>query len=181
MEPLARADSPASGEHLRSLLTLTAEQEPAAPSGPIEDETFDSAAAYEPASEGPENAAGNGALVVDSSPVNPGPEPPKGLGMLITGAAITGLYALPVTVYGTVIIADSRRQDDFVGSLGTVIGGVVLFFGVAGLAVGVPLLGVGGARFSNWRSWKNARDARLSAGLTRSPYGTYSPGLTLRF
>ena len=181
LAPLARADSPTSGEKLRTFLTLTPEQEPAQPSGSIEDENFDSQADDKPAPEGPKEATGSEALAVEHMPVDPGPEPRRGLGMLVTGAAITGLYALPVTVWGTVIVASSRQQDDLGGVFGTVIGGVVLFFGIAGLAVGVPLLGVGGARYANWRSWKNAQNARLSAGLTRSPYGTYSPALTLHF
>ena len=181
LAPLARADSPTSGEKLRTFLTLIPEQEPAQPSGSIENENFDSQANDVPAPEGPEEATGSEALAVEHTPVDPDPEPPKGLGMLIIGATITGLYALPVTVFGTVILASPPQPDDTGGEYGNLIGGVVLFFGIAGLAAGVPLLGVGGARYAKWRSWKNAQNARLSAGLTRSPYGTYSPALTLRF
>lgn len=168
----ARADAPTTGKELRTFLTLTPAESTAEPTGAIEDEAFSSTP------EGPENAE---ALPREHRPPDPGPAPRKGLGMLITGATITGLYGLPVTIWGTVIIASTRQQDDFVGDLGGVIGGFVLFFGVVGLAVGVPLLGVGGARYSRWRIWKDAQDARLSASVTRSPYGTYSPGLTLRF
>ncbi len=163
LAPLAHADASPTGKRLRTFLTLT----------PAE--------STEPIPEGPETTAQAEAQPVKHRPPNPGPAPSKGLGMLITGASITGLYGLPVTIYGTLIIASSRRQDDVAGDLGRIIGGFVLFFGIAGLAVGVPLLGVGGARYSRWRTWKDAQDARLSVGVTRSPYGTYSPGLTLRF
>ncbi len=115
-----------------------------------------------------------------------GPEPKKGLGMMITGGVITGLYALPLTLYGIVIIAGSKKianesGSDGVGTAGSALGGVVLGFGLVGLAVGVPLLGVGGSRFSKWRKWKQANKVALAPNVGRTAFGTYTPGLALRF
>ena len=118
----------------------------------------------------------------------PGAEPKKGLGMMISGGVITGLYALPLTLYGIVIIAGSKKIQneggeggEAVGGAGSILGGVVLGFGLVGLAVGVPLLAVGGSRFSKWRKWKQANKVALAPNVGRTAFGTYTPGLALRF
>ncbi|HGG56951.1 MAG TPA: hypothetical protein ENK31_04050 [Nannocystis exedens] len=116
----------------------------------------------------------------------PGPEPKKGLGMMISGGVITGLYALPLTLYGIVIIAGSKKIEnegggEAVGTVGGALGGVVLGFGLVGLAVGVPLLAVGGSRFSKWRKWKQANKVALVPNVGRTAFGTYTPGIALRF
>ncbi len=114
------------------------------------------------------------------------PEPKKGLGMMISGGVITGLYALPLSLWGIVIIAGSKKAanetgSDGVGKVGGALGGVILGFGLVGLAVGVPLLGVGGSRFSKWRKWKEANKVALAPNVGRTAFGTYTPGLALRF
>jgi len=122
----------------------------------------------------------------EEAPAPSQPEPKKGLGMMITGGVITGLYALPLTIYGTAIIVASRRVSDTEGgevggAVGGALGGVVLGLGVVGLAVGVPLLGVGASRFSKWRKWKENNNVALAPSVGRTAFGTYTPGVTLRF
>lgn len=178
------AAQPSLGMRLRTIMTLT----PDAPEGEAEadagaiDESGDVESATEveasaeptPAPEGP-------------PPPPADPEPSRGLGLLISGAVVTGAVGLPLTLWGSYIVIASRAVDDgdlgsgLVSAVGTLVGGVVLFFGVVGLGVGVPLLGVGGYRFSRWREWQARQGVRLlpSAGL--SLYGTVTPGLTLRF
>ena len=114
------------------------------------------------------------------------PEPKKGLGMMISGGVITGLYALPLSLWGIVIIAASKKaanetSSDGVAKAGGALGGIVLGFGLVGLAVGVPLLGVGGSRFSKWRKWKQANKVALAPNVGRTAFGTYTPGVALRF
>lgn len=113
-----------------------------------------------------------------------GPPPPKGLGMMISGIVVTAVYGLPVTAWGVAgIIAFNKAEKEgvpFTG-LGKGVAATVMVFGIIGLAIGVPLLAVGASRFSKYQKWKAGQTARLapSAGLT--PFGTVTPGLTLRF
>ncbi len=102
--------------------------------------------------------------------------------MMITGAAITGVHGLPLTLGGLAVIALSSPaandgNDVFVLTRG--FGVFMLGFGIIGLAVGVPLLAVGASRFSRWRRWK--ANQRVSFGVGRTQYGAYTPGLSFRF
>ncbi len=99
-------------------------------------------------------------------------ETQNGLGLLITGSVLTGIGA-PVTIAGTVGLAAIPVPYNlvFVPFLGA---------GVAHLAVGIPLLVVGVKRRKRWKA-ANVTTTRLVPGLGRSPQGTWTPGLTLRF
>ncbi len=110
-------------------------------------------------------------------------EPPKGLGMMIPGAVITGVVGIPFTALGTTLViaattGSNEGDATYIIGLG---GGFALAFGIAGLAVGGSLLGVGAARFSRYRKWKAANNTQLSMAVGRTRFGTITPGLTLRF
>lgn len=129
------------------------------------------------------------APLASPSMVLEGPEPApapvekprrKGLGMLITGAILTGGLGLPLTVGGTVIIVGSKSTgNDTIQAGGSFLGGFTLVLGIINLAVGVPLLGVGASRYSKWRKWKSAHAFTPAVG--RTAFGTYTPGVALRF
>lgn len=120
------------------------------------------------------------------APAPMGPPPSKGLGMLISGAAITGAFALPMIAYGTYVTILFRRVDDDVDGMGVVatggniLGGTLIVLGVIGLGVGAPLLGVGAYRFSKYQKWKRG-EVSLQPSFNRTMHGTYTSGLTLRF
>ncbi|MBK9755305.1 MAG: hypothetical protein IPO88_17720 [Nannocystis sp.] len=130
--------------------------------------------------------------VAQGAPIGPAPAPApstppprKGLGMMIAGAAITGAYALPLVGFGAYTIILSNRYDEVTGGgtqgLGAVAGGVLVAFGVIGLGVGVPLLGVGAYRFSKYLEWKKTNQVSLRPSMSRTMHGTYTTGVTLRF
>ena len=104
--------------------------------------------------------------------------------MMITGAVLTGAYALPLIGYGAFIVAAGKQVDDETGvaeSGGNIVGGVLLTMGIIGLAVGAPLLGVGAARFSKYQKWKKGQQARFLPAAGRTPFGTITPGFEVRF
>ncbi|MCB9569295.1 MAG: hypothetical protein H6710_19130 [Myxococcales bacterium] len=179
LAPIADAAAGPLGQRLRTVMTLMPDDEGAGEGEASEGE--------EPAQEIEEVQEAAPAPVPEGpAPAPYEPEPSKGLGMMITGAVITGVYALPMTFWGTWIIVASRRaemnlDDQVVETLGAVVGGTILAFGIIGLGVGVPLLGVGAARFSRWREWKETHQARLNFGVGRTAFGTLTPSLTLRF
>ena len=63
---------------------------------------------------------------------------------------------------------------------GNIVGGTLIVLGVLGLGVGVPLLGVGGYRFSKYQKWKRG-EVSLRPSMNRTMHGTYTSGFTLRF
>lgn len=113
------------------------------------------------------------------APAPVGPPPRKGLGMMITGAVITGAYALPFIGWGAYVIAVTDPNDD-VGGIGTLAGVALVTMGLIGLSVGAPLLGVGAYRFSKYQKWKNGQ-VSLQPSMNRTMHGTYTAGLSLRF
>lgn len=156
-----------------------------------EDEPAAAAAAEEAPAETPpapvtEGPTAEGPTPAPAAAAPAGPAPKKGLGMMITGAVLVGAYALPLIGYGASTVALGRKLDAASGMTGVataggnILGGALLAMGVIGLAVGAPLLGVGAARFSKYRKWKNNQVALLPAA-SRTVFGTITPGLEIRF
>lgn len=174
LAPVADADASPLGLKLRSVMTLQPD-EGGEPAGDASAEGPGDVAA--PAPEGPAPA-----------PAAPaGPPPSKGLGMMISGAVITGAYALPLIGFGAYTIVVAKKADDVVGGMGIVqgagalAGGIAVAFGMIGLAVGAPLLGVGAYRFSKYQKWKAGQTARFSPSAGRTAFGTITPGLVINF
>ena len=121
------------------------------------------------------------------APAAMGPEPSKGLGMLIPGAIITGGLGLPLTALGIVRLIQynniQKQTDDGLVAAGAALGKgasiVVISFGVIFLAVGVPLLAVGAVKLSNYQKWKSGH--ALVPSMNRTMYGTWTAGVALRF
>ncbi|MEZ4449207.1 MAG: hypothetical protein R3B09_06980 [Nannocystaceae bacterium] len=183
--PLAVAEAsaaPSLGMRLRTVMTLLPD-EPAGEGEAAEAEAdVPEDAPVEEVNE-PEVAA-----PIEGPPPPPAdPEPSKGLGLLIPGAVITGVVGVPSTILGTAIVISAHSAND--GSLeggladvfGTLVGGVFIFFGIVGLGVGVPLLGVGAYKHSRWRDWRDRQRVSLAPSVGRSAYGTFTSGLVLRF
>lgn len=172
LAPVADVQASPLGMKLRRVMTLQPEGE-----GDVAAPAEAPAEAAAPAPEGPAPA-----------PAAPaGPPPKKGLGMMITGAVLTGAYALPLIGYGAFVVVLGKKADDEVGGMGVVetggniLGGVLLTMGIIGLAVGAPLLGVGAARFSKYQKWKKSQQAMFLPSAGRTPFGTITPGLEIRF
>ena len=172
---------------LRTIMSFSLEPSEA-PEGdaPVGDEGDGAEAAPEgpvAVAEGPESAPAPSTAPSTA----PRPPPTKGLGMMISGAVVTGAVALPLIGYGAYIIVVGKRVDDAVDgdgvvqSAGNVLGGVVLAFGVIALAVGAPLLGVGASRFSKYQKWKDGQQVKWSPSSGRTAHGTWTTGVTLRF
>jgi hypothetical protein len=115
--------------------------------------------------------------------------PPRGLGMLISGAAVTGAVGLPLTIYGAYIVALTRQVDDGSGVVqvaGGFVGGFFLVFGILALGAGVPLMAVGGVRLKKYNDWKAGQQqpppqVRLMPNSSRTVHGTWVTGLKLQF
>lgn len=169
---LLASNMPTTGMKLRSIMSL---QDPAA---------ADPAAA--PVAEGPPPVAAGPAPAPAPAPM--GPEPSKGLGMMITGAVITGAVALPVIFVGVNGIVqynkiEKNADGTLVGEaagLGKSLSITVLAFGLVFLAVGAPLLGVGAYRFTKWQKWKKGQQAFMPS-MNRTAHGTWTTGFALRF
>jgi len=167
---------------LRTIMSLTQD-----PTGePIDDGLADVPAdAPGAAPEGPAPGAEGPAPAPTPAPM--GPPPRKSLGMMISGAVITGAVALPLIGYGAAIVVLGKRADDEVDGMGVaqtggnILGGVVIALGVVALAVGAPLLGVGAYRFSKYRKWHKGQQAHWSPSSGRTAHGTWTTGVTLRF
>lgn len=165
---------------LRTIMSL---QDPDAPAAVTGDPAGDAPPDAAPVAQGP---APVGPAPAPIAPAPAGPPPSKGLGMMIAGAAITGAYALPLIGYGAYVTIIFKRADDDVNGMGVVeaggniLGGTLIVLGVLGLGVGVPLLGVGGYRFSKYQKWKRG-EVSLRPSMNRTMHGTYTSGFTLRF
>ena len=165
---------------LRTIMSLTQD-----PTGePVDDGPADVPADAPGADpEGPAPVAEGPAL----APALVGPPPRKSLGMMISGAVITGAVALPLIGYGAAIVVLGKRADDDIDGMGVaqtggnILGGVVIALGVVALAVGAPLLGVGAYRFSKYKKWQKGQQARWSPNSGRTAHGTWTTGVTLRF
>jgi len=168
-------DMPTTGMKLRTIMSL---QDPDA----TEDVAAPEGQPAGPVAEGPPIAA------PVAAPPPAGPEPSKGLGMMITGAVITGAFALPFTFWGIYAYAQynklEKATDDPLLDTGAGLGKgaslALIATGVIFLSVGGPLLGVGAYKFSKWRKWKSGNQA-LTPSMNRTAHGTWTGGLTLRF
>lgn len=114
--------------------------------------------------------------------------PPRGLGLLISGAAVTGAVGLPLTIYGGYIVAAGRvveqQTGDETGLTRTgfnFVGGFFLVFGILGLGAGIPLLAIGGVRMKKYNDWKAGRQVTLTPSSGRTAHGTWTTGLKIQF
>ncbi len=115
------------------------------------------------------------------------PPPPwhkRGYGMTITGGVLVGGFAPPLIGWSIALIADTRRCHAASGGAecgwGNLGAAVMLPFAVVALAVGTPLLVVGGRRIADWRRWQRAHRVTLGPSLRHAPRGLIV-GLELRF
>jgi hypothetical protein len=114
------------------------------------------------------------------------PPPPwkRGFGMTITGGVLVAGFAPPLIGWSIALMADSRRCHAATGSAecswGNLGAAVMLPFAAVALAVGAPLLVVGGRRIANWRRWQRAHRLTLAPTLRHAPRGLVV-GLELRF
>lgn len=170
LAPVADVQASPLGMKLRRVMTLQPEGE------------GEAAAAPEGAAAAPEGPAPAPAPVAPA-----GPPPPKGIGMLVAGSLVTGLYALPLIGWGVSVIIAARRVDDVTGGTGVVStagnigGGIGIGFGMVGLAVGVPLIAVGAIRLGKYNKWKQGQQAMLLPRAGRTAFGTITPGVEIRF
>lgn len=164
---LLASSMPTTGMKLRSIMSL---QEPeAAPEAPVAEAP---AAAAAPA----------------PAPAPMGPEPPRGLGLLIPGAIITGGIALPITVLGVVRLIQFNKLQREAEDLGTAVVSTfgkgasiaVIITGLLFLSAGAPMLGVGAYRLSKHEKWKRGQQAFLPS-MNRTAHGTWTGGFTLNF
>jgi hypothetical protein len=100
-----------------------------------------------------------------------------GLGLIIVGGGIGGL----VSAERHKAMEDPYESHEFPGPPGALAGAILVPVGAVIVAVGVPLLAVGVHRERAWRRWKQGVVTRLRPGLGRDAYGTWVPGLALRF
>lgn len=149
-----------------------------------------------PPSEAPPVAA-EGAAPAPSYPPPPPPgygpppppqnKPPRGIGMLVTGAVLTGAVALPSMIFGAYTIAVGRAVDEEAGAMGIVstgtniAGGFFLVFGILALGAGVPLLAIGGVRMKRYNDWKSGQQVRLMPSSGRTVHGTWTAGFKMQF
>lgn len=107
------------------------------------------------------------------------------MNVAISGAVVTGAVALPLLAYGAILILAFKRAEreveagGLVKATGKVVGGTVLAFGVIGLAVGAPLLGVGAYRFK--LPAVKDRPGQPPPQRGHTAHGTWTTGVTLRF
>lgn len=141
-----------------------------------------------PVAEGaPPIAAAGPAPAPAPAPTQVGPEPSRGLGMLIPGAIITGALGLPITTLGVIRLVQynniqKQTNDDGVAVVAAIGKGAsiaVITFGVIFLSVGVPLLAVGAVKLSKYQKWKNGH--AMVPAMNRTAHGTWTAGLALRF
>lgn len=154
---------------------------------PEEAEGGGGAAADAPAAEG-EAPAAEGPTEATSAPAPApapvGPEPRKGLGLLISGAVVTGALGIPLSAAGVGLIVAGRAADDGSGA-STLVGGaagtLLLIPGIIALGVGVPMLAVGAVRYKKYRAWKKGQEAFLMPHTGRTAHGTWTAGFALHF
>ena len=122
-----------------------------------------------------------------------GEEPPRGVGMMITGGALVPAAALMVLLGrafrslgggsgfggGCWHCPEEELEEPAASTRSS--GGVGLFvFGGVLFLTGVALVAVGGHRFSEWQKWKQSQQV-LAPTVGRTAAGTWTPGLVRRF
>lgn len=104
--------------------------------------------------------------------------PPRGLPALIVGISLFA-FAIPPMFIGTKLVVDTDvGSREWPHAAGPYAGYNMLLTGVLMAAVGIPLAGVGAARYDRYLKWKRQWELAPSAG--RTPGGGYV-GMTLRF
>jgi hypothetical protein len=165
---------PSTGMKLRSIMSL---QDPA-----------DDAAAAPAAEAGPTAAGPPPTAAPAPAPAPMGPEPSRGLGLLIPGAIITGALGLPVTfigIYDLILFNKAQKEAPdgttaAVAGLGKGASIAVIALGLIFLSVGAPMLGVGAYKLSKYQKWKREGHALLPT-MQRTAYGTWTAGLAVNF
>jgi hypothetical protein len=117
----------------------------------------------------------------------PGEGPPDGVPMMVAGGGLIGLGVL-LTVTGIGGLAYAGRHeatqdpdDGFSDAPGALLGTIALPPGIIAVLIGTPLLIVGVRRRNDRQAWKDGLVTRLHPSFARSPRGTWTLGLTLRF
>lgn len=107
--------------------------------------------------------------------------PPRGIGMMVSGGLFTVL-GTSVVIGASVAFArmDCSQSSDSGECWIGLVGAVMMPFGLIGLAVGAPLLGVGVHRHRVWRRWQREHGLALRPQFGRSR-GAWTMGLELRF
>lgn len=110
------------------------------------------------------------------------PRPFKGTGMLATGGALVGGGVFLTLIVALLVSVDwcMSHDEDVCEASRADRSGYVAFV-VPGLMVagGVALLAVGGHQRAKWQKWK--RSTAPAPNASRTVFGTWTAGLTLRF
>lgn len=114
-----------------------------------------------------------------------GDEPPRGVGLMVGGGVALGL-SIPIVVLGLMkaggrclrLDGDCANNNDVDAKLTG--GGGLVALGMLGALGGTALLAYGGNTHRNWRKWK-AKQPTLAPRVARSPHGTWTMGVALRF
>ena len=116
-------------------------------------------------------------------PRRPAPPPPprRGIGMLASGGVLTasgaalGTAGLVALMFGGAQAPMGQLDRVYAVSLPMLVPGVLAFAG------GVTLLAIGGVRHNRWKVWHASTARRWGPSPGRTPYGTWTLGVTLRF
>lgn len=119
-----------------------------------------------------------------SGPVHrpaPPPEPKRGVGMLV-GGGLLSVLGLSLSATGTVYLGFGTALGPANG-LDRVyaVSLPLLVPGILSVGAGATLLAVGGVRYTRWKAWRTRTATTLEPSAGRSPHGTWTLGLTLRF
>jgi hypothetical protein len=165
---------PTTGMKLRTIMSL-------------QDPTDDVAAAPEGEAAGPV-AEGPPPVAAAPAPAPTSPEPSKGLGLMITGAVMTGAVGLPLTfygIYGIILFNRAERAAADSGTEDVASPGPRCRAGADGLRPHHRLRGRPDARRRRLQVQQVAkveeRGPRPPAVMNRTAHGTWTAGVGLRF
>ena len=98
--------------------------------------------------------------------------------MMIGGGAAFAL-SIPIVTVGLLKAGGNCALGTCENSATDLTGGTgFIVLGMLGALAGCALLGYGGMRHRQWRQW---RDKHAAPRVSRSPAGTWTAGVTLRF
>lgn len=113
-------------------------------------------------------------------PPPPPPKPPRrGIGLLVTGGLITAGLGIPLFSVGAFALHKDLTTD-CADCFYTFSAALFMPIGIVGLAVGVPLLAVGGHRLRAYRAWERKVGVSLRPHIGRD-HGVWTTGFELRF
>jgi len=114
-----------------------------------------------------------------------GDEPKRGVNLMIGGGVALGL-SIPIVVLGLMKAGgrclrvdrdcDNRSYQD----ANLTGGGGLVAIGMLGVLAGTAMLAYGGATNHRWRQWR-AKQPAVAPRVARSPHGTWTMGVALRF